>query len=226
MPCVGVCTGTDLNAWPLCCICDFISVLIIRVSSMSNTIMLLDGACVRVRVYVWTYCFQRKWEGFFGHVFNWIWSVGDSSEQESGEEKSFHACGTVCVFWMFYFLTVHQWKWGISTELLLLLQEIWQHSSVTLKFLFQIENMIRSDKAFVQSLKLCGGIIMTGNHCCHWCFYTCCPLWPSSHHTLLLLSSNLIDFYLFWVFCSFLLSSTSLFFLYLCLFNYTVKKKS
>lgn len=48
MPCVGVCTGTDLNAWPLCCICDFISVLIIRVSSMSNTIMLLDGACVRV----------------------------------------------------------------------------------------------------------------------------------------------------------------------------------
>lgn len=50
MPCVGVCTGTDLNAWPLCCICDFISVLIIRVSSMSNTIMLLDGACVRVCV--------------------------------------------------------------------------------------------------------------------------------------------------------------------------------
>lgn len=51
MPCVGVCTGTDLNACPLCCICDFISVLIIRVSSMSNAIMLLDGACVHVCVF-------------------------------------------------------------------------------------------------------------------------------------------------------------------------------
>lgn len=117
--------------------------------------------------------------------------MGDSSEQESGEEKSFHACGTVCVFWMFYFLTVHQWKWGISTELLLLLQEIWQHLSVTLKFLFQIENMIRFDKAFVQSLKLCGGIIMTGNHCCHWCFYTCCPF--DLHPTILFCFCPLIS---------------------------------